>query len=869
MKRLAPIIFSLALFVGILAPVTFSLTLGVGNQTSTVTLAPQHALAQTQGVTNPPPDTIIKDNISCGVTSFTELGGCLEWFFYFIPYSIGGWLMQTSAWIFDQLAAITLSSTFYNNITFITDGWRIVRDFSNIFFILILLFIAISLVLNMEFGHANPKKMLGSVIAIALFINFSFFITEVVIDLSNSLALVFYNQITVLDKSSPTGEDTSAGKPISQALVNGFTPQILQSADFWENLKTTKLEGGSAIMGGLVQGITGGVVSGNSYVANNTHYETTLSPVVMIGILILIGVMYAVVAYAFFVASLAFLGRLIGLWILIVFAPFAFVSFIIPGLDHAVGEYGWTGWWKKLIELAFAAPIFLFFLLLISLMTKSSIVNPQFIAAHGSWAALIVIMIAMLLFVVILLKATKYVTKASGELGGLATKLGMGLAAAAGGLALGTVAGAAAVGGRKTFGALGNKMMNTQSIHDRAANLDGKTGRLNQWIAKQQLKAAKGATTSSFDLRQNKAANALSAASGMNLGSFGAFATTKTAGGREGLVARKAAEENKFKEILKSNKKYKEKLEAAFEKREDDVDEAQEQLRAAQEKVDAIKRASEMLKQVRNGGAIYDDAGTLQNEAWAQGELSAAELAGVGARQQVLNSKKKLDDLTKGERDATTGKQIKYTAADIANPAVLKADGTRVTAKDVAGGAIRKESLSMADLKKLSEEADKVNARAYMHDLNVNSGYGVHHIKYDKLGNVKSSHIDTEKKGKYGVIRGITETIRTTAMGTALGAAVGTAILPGLGTAVGAAVGGSMSGLAEAIRGWVKPGRTVNADVAHHVSDVNHKDHEIHSVYQGPNSGFFNSLKEIFKSGAGGGGGHGGGGGGAHGGGHH
>lgn len=73
-------------------------------------------------------------------------------------------------------------------------GWTIARDFSNLFFGLVLLLIAISTVLNVgALDNYTAKRMLPKFIFIALFINFSKAIVGFFIDISQIIMISFYN----------------------------------------------------------------------------------------------------------------------------------------------------------------------------------------------------------------------------------------------------------------------------------------------------------------------------------------------------------------------------------------------------------------------------------------------------------------------------------------------------------------------------------------------------------------------------------------------------------------------------------------------------------------------------------------------------
>jgi hypothetical protein len=71
--------------------------------------------------------------------------------------------------------------------------WRIVRDIINLSFIFILLYVAIQTILDIK--SANAKRTLINIIIAAILINFSLFITKVIIDFSNILALAFYGAL--------------------------------------------------------------------------------------------------------------------------------------------------------------------------------------------------------------------------------------------------------------------------------------------------------------------------------------------------------------------------------------------------------------------------------------------------------------------------------------------------------------------------------------------------------------------------------------------------------------------------------------------------------------------------------------------------
>src|SRR3989338_10218858 len=80
----------------------------------------------------------------------------------------------------------------YSNLTTINSAWSAIRDLANMGFIFILLYAAIQTILGIG---SDAKKLIVNIIVVAILINFSLFFTKVVIDISNILSNVFYDQI--------------------------------------------------------------------------------------------------------------------------------------------------------------------------------------------------------------------------------------------------------------------------------------------------------------------------------------------------------------------------------------------------------------------------------------------------------------------------------------------------------------------------------------------------------------------------------------------------------------------------------------------------------------------------------------------------
>lgn len=321
----------------------------------------------------------------------------------------------------------------------------------------------------------------------ALLINFSMFFTKVVIDTSNILALVFYNKLDVRtenpDSTTKREYETSTTtneKDISGAMYRNFNATTLLDGPALERLNTTNING-------------------------TVHKEADMPLGITVGIIFIAGFIMLYAAYVFFVAGISFLGRLIELWILIIFSPFAFMSNTIPKFA-SVSYLGWEAWTKRLISTAFMAPIFMFFMYLIFKLLG---VMPAFSSGEGAIATILTILIPALIIMAMLRKAVHYAEEGGGEFGKAFVKIGKTAAVVAGGLAMGGTALLA----QGVVGQASSKLANSEWAKKRES--EGKFG----GAAIRNI--AKYGASSSFDVRKGAiggAFKAVEAVTGMNLG---------------------------------------------------------------------------------------------------------------------------------------------------------------------------------------------------------------------------------------------------------------------------------------------------------------------------------------------------------------
>ncbi|HBP27517.1 TPA: hypothetical protein DD445_01860 [Candidatus Nomurabacteria bacterium] len=413
--------------------------------------------------------TDVTESFNCSFVYPVNVGGCiLEGFNYIWKASFFVGMLAGS--FLDFFVYYATNSSSYSNI-FIEKAWSAVRDVANIFFIVALLYVAIKTILNLNV--TDNKKLIGYVVIIALIINFSLFTTKIVIDGSNILAKIFYNNIVSKDTKGNTSEAEAGGqKSISVGLISKFNPQSIVS---------------DAYNAGLGLGYA-----------------------IFIVLLLIAITLYA--AYIFFSIAILFVARVVSLWISMIFSPLAFVSYTVP---FDIPGFGHKEWWDDLLKNAFLAPLFTFMLYIIVMFTGflTSVVkyadNPDMSSWQNAMQHVMSITIPFIILMMLLTKSKSLVVKYSGEMG----KAVMTGAKMIGGVALGAATGGMAMAGRATLGRAGAAMANSATL--KSAEARGVFG------AKQLRSFSKFTGSGSFDARGIKIAGKDLASTGLKVNTFG------------------------------------------------------------------------------------------------------------------------------------------------------------------------------------------------------------------------------------------------------------------------------------------------------------------------------------------------------------
>lgn len=276
---------------------------------------------------------------------------------YIIVDVIGNTILSAAAWILwlcgvvfnlAMVQFVVQMKTRVGEIQAIYVVWQTVRDVANMFFIFILLVIAIQTILRM----GDYKKLLTNVILVALFVNFSFFVTGVMIDASNIIALQFYNGFASGNcngSSANTGFTAwvnSGDGCMSQTIVNSM--KLASIYDTTQKDLTPSAPGKPVVLSSR-QGVWAFLVT------------------------ILMGSALMVIAGGVFLASaIMVFYRFVVLVFALMLSPLAFAALALP----AAKKY-WTKWWNKLTDQLIFAPVYFMFLWIVMKIIQSEVVHPD------------------------------------------------------------------------------------------------------------------------------------------------------------------------------------------------------------------------------------------------------------------------------------------------------------------------------------------------------------------------------------------------------------------------------------------------------------------------------------------------------------
>jgi len=604
---------------------------------------------------------------ACSLNPFWSNGtvmGCIGQAFYYVLFVPTSYLFALAGTFFDSTFAYSVQDTSYRS-TFVVQGWGLVRDFCNIFFIFILLYVAISTILDVH--NFNTKGTIINVVVIGLFINFSLFATQVIIDASNITARVFYNSDAI--KLTEKGVDgaatafTTAGEggviPMSEALVNKVNPQnlILHA----EKINEIPDKGGS---------------STTDKNKDNMDVSTFILVVLMASAVNIVGFT------VFLSVGMIFIVRVIGLWVAMILAPLAFFTYILPEKMGGIKMIGWKNWWPETLSMAFLAPIFMFFMYIILKFLEMDLIsdatNRSVTDVSSGLGYFVATLIPFAFIMILMMKAKGIAKNMAGEMGEMASKAG----ATIGGMALGGAVGIGAVAMRGTVGRLGNAIANSETLkkYEAKGGLGGKA------LRNIGAKAGSG----SFDVRATKLGGMAGSGLGVNMGKA-------KEGGFKKIRADKMAQRTKRAEELKLGPDSKEKIaerkaQADLKRLENehntDIEATEAGVAVArQESIDAARRRSNIDK---SDSVRFAAAAKEAQEKEAVLDAKTAELKAMKTGGIAIKKDKDGNEVENKNNDGT----FKYRTT---TGNITKKDHDEIIKKENGSIAKRDESKTKAD----------------------------------------------------------------------------------------------------------------------------------------------------------------------------
>ena len=229
-------------------------------------------------------------------------------------FSVLGYVFQFLSWLVGRFLAVISWILFkvatYNNFVdndVVLKGWPVVRDFCNMFFILILLVIGFATILRVE--NYGLKRLLPRLVIVAVLINFSKTICGLLIDFSQIIMLTLMSGLT-----------NAQGN-----LMEAFgLSEVFQIA----NSQTGATAGDLAVE------------------------FLSLTGSLLLGLVLLI---IATMVITVFTIILAF--RIVFFWILIILSPLAFIASTLPGTSRYFNQ-----WLGQFTSYLIVGPVMAFFL---------------------------------------------------------------------------------------------------------------------------------------------------------------------------------------------------------------------------------------------------------------------------------------------------------------------------------------------------------------------------------------------------------------------------------------------------------------------------------------------------------------------------
>lgn len=224
-----------------------------------------------------------------------------------------GWLLSAAVTLFGWVVNPDFISgeTGILNRDGVYQSWKFIRDFFNIFFIFSLLYIAFTTVFQIQ---KDFKKTILTLVLAALFVNFSFPISRLMVDVSNVPMYFFINQM--MTSTGNSHAEATLGTVLKVSNIQGIllfnNPNMQESDITFEKV--------------------------NDLPDSSERLLMAIIFVFIFGITLL-------------VFAIMLLVRLVALIMLVIFSSVGFVAMIMPGMK----KYS-DMWWDNMMKYAFFGP---------------------------------------------------------------------------------------------------------------------------------------------------------------------------------------------------------------------------------------------------------------------------------------------------------------------------------------------------------------------------------------------------------------------------------------------------------------------------------------------------------------------------------
>jgi len=539
----------------------------------------------------------------------------------------------------------------------------------------------------------NAKRLVSSVIIVALMVNFSFFLTGAVIDVGNIVGGFIYKTLT------PEVVVTEDGVPVVDINGNTVTRGALLGETLTGALRTSTLFNEASTVN-----------------KNLTIYTMVL--VFLMG-----AVFYFISGFVFLAAALMFITRTVVLMLVLILSPIAFVAAILPKTQGV-----WRRWVSALVGNAAVLPIFLILIAVVVLIAgDNSLFNEAVRGAESMRPGIIdagnqnltaiainkgdvgggepttilsysAVMVNFMIIIGLMIAALKISQAAAGQAGAAVAKVGGRIAG--GGLTAGAYA------GRKVIGGAARKVIENERFNKWAG--DSKIGR--------HLESGLNKTASgSFDFRNIKGVGEIIAKeTGFGLGKGGGK------GGNLAIQERKRKRYEGQEKRLEGRAKLPSDLESRelgqvkadrkkkLERPRKELGAAEKEYRAALKKTDTAAqdsarlvwlRAQDSLREAEK--AFSEDSVNEYGNVITEGEKTRiTRLSGTGSRRGQQTKEAYADTL-----DRRVGTQVRGRAVPLWYVSKARQD----TADKLRKGTTKRERVLSA-VKDYSDEQDDQTA---------------------------------------------------------------------------------------------------------------------------------------------------------------